>query len=308
MACLHNSALGERAVERTRGLSTGRHALEFSRYASSMASYPLFDDSSIEAISKILGECGSGTDITSLFGAKGFVDNSGESTKWRRLRWVMVSSQRQHGCGNHVLDLARGLLAPPRFVGKSALFEERRGELNAVLAFSGLEYGADGQFRSVTAATTIGEAERRTRTLNARLHGRRIHAEVIRYCRTELMQENYFHAVFEATKGLAQRIRSRANVDGDGAALVDRVFGGEKPVLALNSLQTESDRSEHRGFAALLKGCFAGIRNPLAHDPKILWDGEDDAADYLTMISLMHRKLDGAVVTGFRPPTPPSPP
>ncbi len=50
--------------------------------------------------------------------------------------------------------------------------------------------------------------------------------------------------------------------------------------------------SEHKGFAALIKGCFGAIRNPLAHEPKILWDGEDDAADYLTLISMLHRKLD----------------
>jgi uncharacterized protein (TIGR02391 family) len=83
----------------------------------------------------------------------------------------------------------------------------------------------------------------------------------------------------------------------DGAALVDRVFSIENPVLAINSLQTETEKSEHKGFAALLKGCFAAVRNPLAHEPKILWEGEDDAADYLSLISLLHRKLDSSVPT-----------
>jgi len=41
------------------------------------------------------------------------------------------------------------------------------------------------------------------------------------------------------------------------------------------------------------------VRNPLAHERKILWQGEDDAADYLSLISLLHRKLDDAVKTGF---------
>jgi uncharacterized protein (TIGR02391 family) len=113
--------------------------------------------------------------------------------------------------------------------------------------------------------------------------------------RSELMQDNYFHAVFEAAKGLAQRIRDLSGEQADGAALVDRVFSVDRPLLAINSLQTETERSEHKGFAALLKGCFAAIRNPLAHEPKILWQGEDDAADYLSLISLVHRKLDDAV-------------
>ena len=263
-----------------------------------MSTFPSFDDSNVEAIAKILGDCGSGSDIVELFTAKGLSDQSNESTKWRRLRWVMVDCQRRHGCGNHVAELIRGLLAPPRFIGKLEEFESHRRQMNAVLAFSGLEYGADGQFRHVAVATTINEAERRARTLNSKLHGRRMHPEALRYCQAELMQENYFHAVFEAAKGLAQRIRILSKVDGDGAALVDRAFSVDRPILAFNTLQTESERSEHKGFAALLKGCFGAIRNPLAHDPKILWEGEDDAADYLTLISLLHRKLDGAVRTG----------
>ncbi|MGB9924711.1 MAG: TIGR02391 family protein [Methanothrix sp.] len=109
----------------------------------------------------------------------------------------------------------------------------------------------------------------------------------------------YFHAVFEATKGLAQRIRDLSGVEADGATLIDQVFAVDRPLLAFNALQTETERSEHKGFAALLKGCFAAIRNPLAHEPKILWEGEDDAADYLSLISLLHRKLDECVRTPF---------
>ena len=109
------------------------------------------------------------------------------------------------------------------------------------------------------------------------------------------MQDNYFHAVFEASKGLAQRIRDMTGVQLDGAALIDRVFALDRPLLALNALRTESERSEHKGFALLLKGCFSAIRNPRAHEPKILWEGEDDAVDYLTLLSLLHRKLDAAV-------------
>ena len=56
----------------------------------------------------------------------------------------------------------------------------------------------------------------------------------------------------------------------------------KNPVLAFNSLRTETERSEHKGFVTLLKGCFAASRNPLAHEPVILSDGDDDAADYFT--------------------------
>lgn len=262
-----------------------------------MTALPSFPEGQVEALAKVLGECGSGTDITRVLRDRNLVDGSGESTKWRRLYYIFLESQRAHGCANRVVDFIQAFLKPARFVGRSEEFEGRRQELNTILGFSGLEYGKDGQFRQVEAVRTLDEAEARARTIQAKFRGRRIHAEALKYCRAELLQDNYFHAVFEATKGLAQRIREMSATNGDGAALVDQVFSIDRPLLAFNALQSETERSEHKGFAALLKGCFAAVRNPLAHEPKILWQGEDDAADYLSLISLLHRKLDDCVPT-----------
>ncbi len=262
-----------------------------------MASVPAFSEGQVEALARALGDCGTGGDITRVLNAQGLTDGSGESTKWRRLYWVFLDCQRRDGCANRLTDFVGAFLTPARFVGRSSEFDTHRQGLNTVLAFSGLEYGADGQFRAVTAARTLDEAEKRAQTIRAKFQGRRLHPEVLKYCRAELMQDNYFHAVFEATKGLAQRIRDMAGVQVDGATLVDQVFAIERPLLAMNTLRSESERSQHRGFAALLKGCFGAVRNPLAHEPKILWEGEEDAADYLSLVSLLHRKLDDCVPT-----------
>jgi uncharacterized protein (TIGR02391 family) len=258
---------------------------------------PSLPDSQIEVLSRLLGDCGSGSDIGRVLNERGIEDKSGESTKWRRLYSVFREQQRVDRCANNVLDFVQAFLAPARFVGRAAEFESRRAELNVILAFSGLEFCADGTFRQVAAARTLDEAELRVRTIRAKFQGRSVHPEVLRYCRAELMQDNFFHAVFEAAKGLAQRIRELSGADADGAALVDVVFAIDRPLLAFNTLQTETERSEHKGYAALLKGCFAAVRNPPAHVPKVLWNGEDDAADHLTLISLLHRKLDGCVRT-----------
>ena len=266
-----------------------------------MTSVPCFSEGQVEALAKVLGECGSGSDISRVLEDRGLDDNSGESTKWRRLYWIFLDCQKKHGCANHVVDFIRAFLTPARFVGRNDEFEAHRQKLNKILSFAGLEYGADGQFRLVTVARTLDEAERRVHTIQAKFQGRRIHPEVLKYCRTELMHDNYFHAVFEAAKGLAQRLRDMSGVQADGGVLVDKVFSVEHPVLAINTLQTETERSEHKGFAMLLKGCFAAVRNPLAHEPKILWEGEEDAADYFSLISLLHRKLDQCVPTGERP-------
>ena len=262
-----------------------------------MSSVPQFSEGTIEVLSKFLGECGTGSDITRVLNDRGLIDSSGESTKWRRLYWVFLDTQNTYKCANHVLDFIQSFLEPARFVGQIEYFEDTRIKLNEILILSGLEFGADGKFRKLESAKTLDEAERRVQTIKNKFRGRCIHPEVLKYCRTELMQNNYFHAVFEATKGLAQRIRDMSGIQEDGYALVDKVFSIEHPILIFNSLQTETERSEHKGLAMLLKGCFGTVRNPLAHEPKILWKGEDDAADFMTLISLLHRKLDDCVCT-----------
>lgn len=267
-----------------------------------MSLVPVFPEGQIESLARLLGDCGSGTDISRVLKDRGLIDNSGESTKWRRLYGVFLQSQRQHSCANRIIDFIQSFLIPARFVGRSEEFERNRQQLNTILAFSGLEYGQDGKMRKCDAARTLDEAEKRVLTIRMKFQGRRIHPEVLKYCSVELLQDNYFHAVFEAAKGLAQRIRDKSGIKTDGAALIDQVFSIERPILAINTLQNETEKSEHKGFASLLKGCFAAVRNPLAHGPKILWQGEDDAADYLSLISLLHRKLDDSVPTRLGEP------
>nr|WP_246804440.1 TIGR02391 family protein [Mesorhizobium mediterraneum] len=53
----------------------------------------------------------------------------------------------------------------------------------------------------------------------------------MRFCRQELLQDNYFHAVLEAVKSIAAKVRSRTGLDDEGAGLVDRAFSGTPPML-----------------------------------------------------------------------------
>lgn len=256
-----------------------------------------FPDGALESLARISGDFGTGSMIDRALLSKGLRDGSGESTKWKRLNWAFGDLQYKDKCANGVLDLVSDLLKRDRFVGRNDEFERHRESLNELLVLHGIEYGADGEFRNVKSANTLSEAEQRVRVVGEKLRGRRIHTEVSKYCRAELMQENYFHAVFEAVKGLAERIRDMSEMDGDGTRLVDDVFSGDSPALAINYLETEADKQQQRGFAALLRACFAAIRNEIAHEPKVFWQGEDDVADYFTLISLAHFKLDNCVPT-----------
>ena len=75
------------------------------------------------------------------------------------------------------------------------------------------------------------------------------------------------------------------------------------PILAINPLSTDTERSEQRGFVNLLVGLFGTFRNPTAHAPRIYWPiSEQDSLDILSLVSLVHRKLDKA--TRVLPATP----
>lgn len=115
------------------------------------------------------------------------------------------------------------------------------------------------------------------------------------YCTGELLAENYFHAVLEAVKGLAERLRKMSGLTSDGAELVAQALSTKAPIIVLNSLSTETEVSEEKGIGNLLLGLFGAIRNPTAHAPKVGWPmPEQDALDVFSVVSFVHRKLDGA--------------
>jgi len=60
-------------------------------------------------------------------------------------------------------------------------------------------------------------------------------------------------------------------------------------------MTTKSEKDEQKGFANLLKGVFGMFRNTTAHEARINWDmSKEDAEDLLSMVSLIHRRIDGA--------------
>ena len=193
---------------------------------------------------------------------------------------------------------------PVLYVDQREIFESRRSALNLVLAFSGIVLDEKGRLCRSVQARTISEAAAAANMLHKSLVERKVHGDVLRFCRAELVEDDYFHAVFEATKSIAEKLREKAGLDSDGSALVDEALGVGKagtPRLAFNSLRTESEKSEHKGLMNLIKGVFGAFRNTSAHAPRIYWEvTQQDALDILTTISLIHRRLDLAVRTHVR--------
>lgn len=268
-----------------------------------MESVSPFDAQHLEAVARVFGDTGgglSGSEIARILQQCGMTDCSPTMSKWARLFNAFVEAQRVHRVGNHVVMFINKAMNPVRYTNSPGEFATRRDRLNAVLAFSGVCVGDDGRARWSTPASNLDEALQRASHLHAALIGRGVHPDVLRHCKAELLKDNnYFHAVLEAAKSVAAKLRLLSGLSSDGASLVMEALGlpkdGSSPLLAVNSLSTETEKGEQRGFVNLLVGFFGTVRNPLAHSPKIEWPmDEADALDILTLASLIHRKLDRA--------------
>lgn len=264
-----------------------------------MARIEPFDSQHLEAACRVIADTErglTGSQIERLLQEIKIEDVSPGLTKWKRLFNAIAEAQNKHQLGNHLIMLINRAMNPVSYARDKAAFDWRRSELNVVLAFSGFGVREDGKVVRSSKETTIAGARVRAGRLQSALESRNVHPEVLKYCRAELLEENYFHAVLEATKGVAQRIRDLSGLGTDGAELVNAAFSGKAPILTLGSLKTETEKSEQRGFSNLLVGLFGAIRNPIAHSPKISWPMyELDALDIMSFISFVHRKLDGAV-------------
>jgi uncharacterized protein (TIGR02391 family) len=258
-----------------------------------------FSSQHLEAACQVLADTQrglTGSQIERLLQEIKIEDVSPNFTKWKRLFNALVGAQNKYQVGNHLIMFINRAMNPVSYARDKTSFDWRRNELNVVLAFCGFQVREDGKVIRAEKETTLTGARARAGRLRSALENRNVHSEVFKYCRAELLEDNYFHAVLEATKGVAQRIRDMTGLSTDGADLVTAAFSIKAPILALGPLVTDTERSEQKGFSNLLVGLFGAIRNPVAHAPKISWPmPEQDALDILTFISFVHRKLDSVV-------------
>ena len=175
-----------------------------------------------------------GSQMNEIFQECGVQDASNESTKWKRIYYTFLARQEQDGASNSFLNFIKKSLKPVRFIsGQNGNYDE---------ILFGLQMTNEGKLLKVQAATTISEVERRTRNLVSELQKRHIHQDVIKCCKEEYLQENYFHAVFEAAKSLSEKVREKTGMQEDGSNLFNNAFAVNNPRLAINSLQTPTEK------------------------------------------------------------------
>lgn len=256
-----------------------------------------FNRGQIEALSKVLGNYMTGSEISKLLCQCGIDNNSNQSTKWRRLDYCFIERQNKDCSPNAILRFIKESLQPVLFMNDSGKYEAFRTDVNQVLLTAGLEIRRDGNLCFAVAATTIDEVKHRTQNLERMLRQRCVHECVLKYCKEELLQENYFHAVFEATKSLSDRVRELTSLSLDGYKLFDEAFRISNPYLAMNKLKTSSEQNQQNGLHQMLNGITSMVRNVTAHEPKIKWlINESDAVDILCTISFLYKQLDLCIV------------
>jgi uncharacterized protein (TIGR02391 family) len=257
--------------------------------------FNLIESGTLEGLAKILADTEqglTGTELSKFIPEAGLTDIDPSNTKWKRLYNSFVDYQTKYRNSNYILRFINLSMKPSRFVGQNDKYETIRAELNKRLSFIGLLLNEAGVFNPVTTTKTITEAEQRVNRFKSKLENRNIHPKIYQYCNSELITENYFHSIFEAVKSIAEEIRQRTNLTLDGSELVEKALSVNSPLIKINSLLTETEQSEQKGFANLIKGVFGMFRNTTAHAPKVVWAiTEDEALDIMTTISLIHKKL-----------------
>jgi hypothetical protein len=100
--------------------------------------------------------------------------------------------------------------------------------------------------------------------MRAALEQRNVHAEVLKYCQAEFIQENYFHAVLEALKGIAERVRALSGPVSDGAELVNAAFGVKAPILSIKPARDGFGAKRTQGIRAVADRSVRDGEKPLS--------------------------------------------
>lgn len=120
----------------------------------------------------------------------------------------------------------------------------------------------------------------------------RFHADIDRVSGELFRDGHYKQAALEAYIRVIEEVKNRSGLPLDGDGLMNQAFGcdGRVPVLKFNSLATEAERDEQKGFMFLFKG-IVGLRNSKAHSNRLFSDPLR-AHDYLSLASLLMRVLE----------------
>jgi hypothetical protein len=109
-----------------------------------------FKVSALEALSKIIGDAFTGTEITALFRKTGFssIIHDG-STKWRFVSTTLEQLQKGNSGPVTIIKIIETMCDPQEFFLKADKHKPLCDEINKILAFYALKVGDDGKVRTI---------------------------------------------------------------------------------------------------------------------------------------------------------------
>lgn len=101
----------------------------------------------------------------------------------------------------------------------------------------------------------------------------KFHAEIERVSGQLFRDGHYKQAALEAYIRVIEEVKQKSGLDLDGDPLMNHAFGcdGRAPTIKFNTLRTEAERNEQKGFMFLFKG-IVGLRNSKAHSNQLFND------------------------------------
>ncbi len=204
-----------------------------------------------------------------------------------------------HGLGAAFAAPGKGWGRQKR-INAAFLAAERQGFLEVVMADARQHFGdateAEKAVKPVTKLSYEAEIPKKgVLPLDIRLQS--LHPEILRVAERLFLDGHLDSAILEAFKAVNNEVKDLTGLNEDGKKLMGTAFGNGRdgPRLRLNRGITQSEKDEQEGFTLIFMGAMQGIRNPKAHDE--IRDLEHDRAlEYLTMASLLMRRLDDVKV------------
>ncbi len=254
----------------------------------------------IDTLSKKISKYISGKDITKYFTICNLEDNLGKGiSKHNRLFNSFANELNKFHDDSKIIQFIETICKPIQF-DSDYKFNNLIGDINQTLIFMGCKIDEQGKIISTSSAASINEALERTNKLKLELDKRKIHPCVMKYCSKEYLANDYFHACFEAVKGLFDRIRQMTGRNEDGNDLLDRAFNKNEPLFTINAYSTITDKDEFLGFKFLLLFLHKSVRNFEAHNTRLNNETElEKALDIFVCISIANKYLDNAQPTCF---------
>lgn len=245
------------------------------------------NDRSIDALSKVFSDSLVGREINNILQECNIEIIDG-SSKAKKLYSSFINYKNKYNSSNSIMNFITSVLNPVNYVSsENNKYMELLEKVNKILITEGLKIDENNNIVEVEKVSNINEIEKRVNSI------RKIHSEVLKYCKEDYLRKDYYDTVFEASKSLGERVRDLSGLNTDGTELFQTAFSRKNPLIVLNQLNTESEINEYNGLKELLLSICHLVRNPTAHTPKINWKmNEDEAIDILSIISFAHNYLD----------------